>query len=734
MSGRERRNVPVVDYRKLDAGGVEFQEVEDEDVTVGASVGADDTAAKTSEENELDLDQEIRLAQEENAALRRERDLCLLRKIRRKNAVLRAECASSSSAVDGVGLVPTQAPVTEIGRDQSQQVSTKGASGCHVDSQDEVLRPPTLRDLDFLDQEADRIVQQEVGIRVGSGRAPNVMPAMDDYEDLIGKRGKKSGLRQVISDVRTQNAQLCPQECLRLEHVRNPIKFDDLDLRLFVSGEINIIDRHNISMVERNGRMQLLKQILYLAGYYEWRGILQFYATIIHQIEMGIKAWDSDFTEERSLVLLPYALASRTTERQASVGKRSTSSSGKSFDSSDRPWFCRSYQKGDCNKSAPHRGYIQGRGSVTVSHFCAKCFIVDKKQLQHPEFSETCPHYESHWLTVQKEPSRVDRQCVSLSDDVIQEALCNREGRLSFFIKAHNAVHASKLPNFIGCQIPVPSNIDCEFLANNLSGYKDKQIVQLLKYGCPISFSGDGSFNRKCKNHKGALEFPDQIDKFLTKELEAGAVLGPFQSSPFDQKLVISPLNTVPKKNSSERRVIVDLSFPKFDTSQSVNGGISKNFYLGEQAQLRYPSVDSLVNIMRSKGHGCLLFKRDLSRQGWGQFNSGIGIAAQFQFQFRNWNWNWNWWNWKWNWNWKPWNWNWNWNWKPELNFLLLLQQLLVNQPYPNFSFNIGGHNLSYDWLFMQQVLLGHCPLWCGHKRYLGRVPYSPWVDRGQKD
>ena len=122
---------------------------------------------------------------------------------------------------------------------------------------------------------------------------------MDDYEDIIGKRGKKSGLRQVISDVRTQNAQLYPQECLRLEHVRNPIKVDDLDLRLFVSGEIYIIKRHNISMVERNGRMQLLKQILYLAGYYEWRGILQFYTTIIHQIEMGIKAWDWEFTEEK---------------------------------------------------------------------------------------------------------------------------------------------------------------------------------------------------------------------------------------------------------------------------------------------------------------------------------------------------------------------------------------------------------------------------------------------------
>ena len=95
----------------------------------------------------------------------------------------------------------------------------------------------------------------------------------------------------------------------------------------------------------------------------------------------------------------------------------------------------------------------------------------------------------------------------------------------------------------------------------------------------------------------------------------------------------------------------------------------------------------------------------------WGQFNSGIGIAAQFQFVLGNWNWNWNWnWrNWKWNWNWKL----WNWNWKPELNFLQQLpQNLLVHQQFPNFSFN-RGHNLPCDWLLMQQgcfKFLEHCP------------------------
>ena len=118
--------------------------------------------------------------------------------------------------------------------------------------------------------------------------------------------------------------------------------------------------------------------------------------------------------------------------------------------------------------------------------------------------------------------------------------------------------------------------------------------------------------------------------------------------------------------------------------------------------------------------------------QGWGQFNFGIGIAAQFQF--RNWNWNWNW---KWNWNWNPW--NWNWNWKPELIFLQQLpHHLLVNQPFPNFSFNRRGHNLSCDWLLMQKVCLSSswdiAPCGVVTKDHGGRVPCSPWVDRGPRD
>jgi hypothetical protein len=52
--------------------------------------------------------------------------------------------------------------------------------------------------------------------------------------------------------------------------------------------------------------------------------------------------------------------------------------------------------------------------------------------------------------------------------------------------------------------------------------------------------------------------------------------------------------NNVTKKDSSERRVILDLSFPP---GCSVNDNISKDIYLGEKIEVTYPNIDDLVGI-----------------------------------------------------------------------------------------------------------------------------------------
>ena len=75
--------------------------------------------------------------------------------------------------------------------------------------------------------------------------------------------------------------------------------------------------------------------------------------------------------------------------------------------------------------------------------------------------------------------------------------------------------------------------------------------------------------------------------------------------------VALSPLNSVPKQDSAERRIILDLSWP---AGTSVNDGISSSSYLGEDISLTYPTVDSIASLIWSVGTGCLLDKRDLKR------------------------------------------------------------------------------------------------------------------------
>ena len=92
---------------------------------------------------------------------------------------------------------------------------------------------------------------------------------------------------------------------------------------------------------------------------------------------------------------------------------------------------------------------------------------------------------------------------------------------------------------------------------------------------------------------------------------QKGPLWDPIRGSPSKNKIGISPLSTRPKKNSTERRVILDLSYPE---GNSVNEGIQKDYYMGMPAKLTFPRVDDLaLRIFRLKGN-CSMFKVDLSR------------------------------------------------------------------------------------------------------------------------
>jgi len=103
---------------------------------------------------------------------------------------------------------------------------------------------------------------------------------------------------------------------------------------------------------------------------------------------------------------------------------------------------------------------------------------------------------------------------------------------------------------FDGCRIPVKSGINVDFFREkNLLDYDDGIICELLEFGAPVGFGSNIlEENKNIVNHKGALEFEDDVLKYLYKEASYGAIIGPFEKNPFNCCLKISPLNTVSKK------------------------------------------------------------------------------------------------------------------------------------------------------------------------------------------
>lgn len=101
------------------------------------------------------------------------------------------------------------------------------------------------------------------------------------------------------------------------------------------------------------------------------------------------------------------------------------------------------------------------------------------------------------------------------------------------------------------------------------------------------------------------------MEEYLEKESKHKAVAGPFKKCPFKSGIKVSPLNSLPKKDTTERRVILDLNYPKVF---AVNDFVDKEIYLEEKMDAVYPKVDDFIQIIKQKGSGCLLFKKDLRR------------------------------------------------------------------------------------------------------------------------
>ena len=176
-------------------------------------------------------------------------------------------------------------------------------------------------------------------------------------------------------------------------------------------------------------------------------------------------------------------------------------------------------------------------------------------------------------------------------------------------INLHDNIVASGVPNAVGCRLPVVSGLNIDEWRKATEGFYDTDVVEFLEFGWPIGMTGRPPDRIHVSNHKGATEYPLEVASYVTKGVNKGQIIGPFRQPPFSGGNITSPLNSVPKKDTSDRRIILDLSFPR---GSSVNDSIPKDSFLGVPLKLHLPSVDKLVSQVRALGLGCLLYKRDL--------------------------------------------------------------------------------------------------------------------------
>ena len=94
-------------------------------------------------------------------------------------------------------------------------------------------------------------------------------------------------------------------------------------------------------------------------------------------------------------------------------------------------------------------------------------------------------------------------------------------------IHLHRIIKNSGTYNYLGCRIPIKSQLKVDAWARELEGYWDTQLLEFLTYGFPLDFNRDSKLRCEGGNHNSALQFPKDVDAYLQEETKFKAIIGP---------------------------------------------------------------------------------------------------------------------------------------------------------------------------------------------------------------
>lgn len=144
------------------------------------------------------------------------------------------------------------------------------------------------------------------------------------------------------------------------------------------------------------------------------------------------------------------------------------------------------------------------------------------------------------------------------------------------------------------------------------TGHPDDQwIIECVTFGFPLQYRGPPLFNGFTSNHPSATNYDEHVRSYIETERSLGAIVGPFNSPPFEPWCHVAPLMSREKADKNERRIIVDFSFPP---ENGPNAFVIKNSVFGQVIPHALPTVQEAINIILRLDFNLTLGSIDIER------------------------------------------------------------------------------------------------------------------------
>ena len=166
-------------------------------------------------------------------------------------------------------------------------------------------------------------------------------------------------------------------------YVMEALTFNQLSFAQFVGGECRTILKTN-DPEEIYGRLRIMSKVAYLFEQCRsWDRARAAYFAILSSIEEGEAEWTSSFGHYDMMCPAP-ALIEQKHEYKGEKTAQIKTKTQKTCD-----YFCREFQKGDCEQQSPHKAWVRN-SYEQVEHYCAQCYGAKMGKLFHVPGTDGC--------------------------------------------------------------------------------------------------------------------------------------------------------------------------------------------------------------------------------------------------------------------------------------------------------------------------------------------------------